>query len=75
MGWFFGFKLHLIVNENGEILSFQITPGNVSDISPVESLTEGLWGKLFGDRGYISSSLFKTSFQKIFSLLLDLEVI
>lgn len=58
MGWFFGFKLHLIVNEKGEILSFQITQGNVSDLSPVETLSKGLWGKMFGDRGYISSKLF-----------------
>jgi len=58
-GWFFGFKLHLIVNENGEILSFQITSGNISDIKPVKTLTKGLWGKLFGDKGYISSKLFE----------------
>ena len=57
-GWFFGLKLHLVVNEKGEILSFQITPGNTSDISPVKTLTKGLWGKIFGDRGYISSKLF-----------------
>ena len=58
-GWFFGFKLHLIVNDNGEILSFQITPGNISDIKPVKSLSKNIWGKLFGDRGYISSKLFE----------------
>jgi len=69
MGWFFGFKLHLIVNEKGEILSFQITPGNISDLSPVESLSEGIWGKLFGDRGYISSSLFQTLFTKNLQLI------
>ncbi len=59
MGWFFGFKLHLIVNEKGEIISFQITQGNVSDLSPVKTLSKGLWGKIFGDRGYISSKLFE----------------
>ena len=69
IGWFFGFKLHLIVNENGEILSFQITPGNVSDINPVKTLTKGLWGKLFGDRGYISSALFKELFLKNLQLI------
>lgn len=58
-GWFFGMKLHLVVNENGEIISFQITPGNVSDLNPVKSLAKGIWGKLFGDRGYISSKLFE----------------
>ncbi|EQA61964.1 transposase, IS4-like family protein [Leptospira alexanderi serovar Manhao 3 str. L 60] len=30
-GWFYGFKLHLIINDQGEILSFMITPGNVDD--------------------------------------------
>lgn len=68
-GWFFGFKLHLIVNEKGEIFSFQITQGNVSDISPVKSLAEGLWGKLIGDRGYISSSLFQELLEKNIQLI------
>ena len=73
MGWFFGFKLHLIVNENGEILSFQITQGNVSDINPVKSLTKGLWGKLFGDRGYISSKLFEELLLKNVQLITRLR--
>lgn len=58
-GWFYGFKLHLIINDQGEILSFQITPGNVADIAMVETLSKGLFGKLFGDKGYISSELGK----------------
>ena len=31
MGWFYGFKLHLIVNDRGELLSFFLTSGNVDD--------------------------------------------
>ena len=58
MGWFFGFKLHLVVNELGEILAFQLTPGNVDDRKPVPKMSEKLFGKLFGDRGYISKALF-----------------
>lgn len=58
-GWFYGFKLHLIINEQGEVLAFQITPGNVSDVSMVEKLSKGIFGKLFGDKGYISSKLGK----------------
>jgi len=54
-GWFYGFKLHLIVNELGEILAFQLTPGNVADVSMLEKLSKGLIGKLFGDKGYISA--------------------
>lgn len=58
-GWFYGFKLHIIINDKGEILAFQITPGNVSDVSVVESLSKGIYGKLFGDKGYISSAVCK----------------
>ena len=58
-GWFYGFKLHLIINDKGEILAFQLTPGNVTDISMVETLSRGITGKLFGDKGYISSEIGK----------------
>lgn len=58
MGWFFGFKLHLVINERGELLAFTLTPGNVDDRTPVEAMTTDLWGKLFGDKGYISQNLF-----------------
>jgi transposase len=57
MGWFFGFKLHLIVNDEGELLAFRLTPGNVDDRQPVTRLAAGLGGQLFGDRGYISQAL------------------
>jgi len=58
-GWFFGFKLHLIINELGEIISFMITPANVSDVKSelVEKLCQSLWGQLFGDKAYISKKL------------------
>ena len=59
MGWFYGFKLHLVVNDRGDLLAFQITPGNVDDRQPVLELTRGLTGKLVGDRGYISQRLFR----------------
>jgi len=66
MGWFYGFKLHLVINPYGEILAFAITPGNVDDrnFSTVSKLTKNLFGKLFGDRGYISQSLFGKLFAK-----------
>jgi hypothetical protein len=56
-GWFFGFKLHLIVNDQGELLQFCISPGNVDDRKPVPQLAKKLFGKLFGDKGYISQPL------------------
>ena len=59
-GWFFGFKLHLVINDRGEILQFCITPGNVDDRKPVPRLANELFGKLFGDKGYISKSLAQT---------------
>ena len=55
--WFYGFKLHLIVNDQGELLAFHLTAGNVDDRQPVAKLARGLYGKLFGDRGYISQAL------------------
>jgi len=55
--WFFGFKLHLVVNERGELLNATLTPGNVDDRVPVPKLVEGLFGKIFGDRGYVSGKL------------------
>ena len=54
MGWFFGFKLHLVFNNDNEIVALKLTPGNVHDTTPVPALTRDLIGKLFGDKGYIS---------------------
>ena len=57
MGWFYGFKLHLVINDRGELLSCYLTPGNVDDRRPVPHLVRKLWGRLFGDKGYISQPL------------------
>lgn len=59
MGWFYGLKLHLVINDCGEILACQLTPGNIDDRKPVPALSKSLFGKLIADRGYISQSLFK----------------
>ncbi|HSM81253.1 MAG TPA: IS982 family transposase [Nodosilinea sp.] len=55
--WFFGFKLHLVVNDQGELLNIQITPGNTDDRKPACDLLQGLYGKVFADRGYVSKAL------------------
>jgi hypothetical protein len=57
VGWFYGFKLHLVANDRGELLACQLTPGNVDDRKPVPILAQRLFGKLFGDKGYISQKL------------------
>jgi len=57
MGWFFGFKLHFLVNDRGELLAARVTPGNVDDRKPVPALVKRLFGKLFGDKGYLSKPL------------------
>ena len=64
MGWFYGFKLHLVINDKGEIIQWMLTPGNTDDRDPVknEKFTEKLFGKLFADRGYISQDLFEKLF-------------
>ncbi|CCY81822.1 transposase family protein [Prevotella sp. CAG:1185] len=64
MGWFFGFKLHLICNKHGELLNFMITLSDVDDCNPLEykSFIEFVYGKLVGDKGYISKNLFERLF-------------
>lgn len=64
MGWFYGFKLHLIINNRGEILAWLITPGNVADndLDICTRLGKGIQGLLFGDKGYISQKLFEQLF-------------
>ena len=64
MGWFYGFKLHLVINDKGEIIQWKLTPGNVDDRQPLKDkrLTERLFGKLFADRGDISQNLFEMLF-------------
>ena len=64
MGWFFGFKMHLIINEKGEVLSFMITPADIDDREPlkVKDFVNEIYGKLVGDKGYISKELFHELF-------------
>jgi hypothetical protein len=64
MGWFYGFKLHMVINDKGEILNFAITQANVDDRDPLknEAFLKNIFGKLFGDKGYISKELVKILF-------------
>lgn len=62
MGWFYGFKLHLVCNDRGELLNFCLTKGNVDDRNPevFNVLSRKLFGDLFADKGYISKHLFES---------------
>ena len=64
MGWFYGFKLHIVINDRGEILNFAITQANIDDREPLknESFLKAVFGKLFADKGYISEKLTKILF-------------
>ncbi len=64
MGFFYGFKLHIITNELGDILDFQISQANMDDRTPLKQggLIKKLWGKLYGDKGYVGKELFASLF-------------
>ena len=71
--WFFGFKLHLVINDCGELLSVRLTPGNTDDRQPVPELIKGLFGKLFGDKGYVSQPLFEALYDEGIQLVTKLK--
>jgi hypothetical protein len=68
-----GFKLHLVINECGELLGVTFTPGNVEDRVPVPSLTRRIAGKLFGDKGYISAALFRSLWERGIQLITSIR--
>jgi hypothetical protein len=73
MGWFYGFKLHLVINDQGELLAVKLTPGNVDDRVPVPEMVQELFGKLFGDKGYISQKLFDLLFAQDLHLVTKIK--
>lgn len=75
IGWFYGFKLHLLCNDQGQLVDVQVTPGNTDDRKPLKNdfFIAKLWGKLFGDKGYISKELFTELFGKGIHLVTRLK--
>lgn len=73
MGWYFGFKLHLVINNLGEIMSVTFTESTCDDRSVVQSLTKYLLGKLVGDKGYIKSELFEDLFKRGLELVTKIK--
>lgn len=63
--WFFGFKLHLVINEQGELLNVRLTPGNTDERQPLAQLLQRLFGRVFGDRGYVSQTLALQLYQSL----------
>ncbi len=57
MEWFYDFKFHLIINNQGGIISVKVTTDNLDDRKPMSEMADELWGCLYGDKGYISDPL------------------
>ncbi len=59
MGWFHGFKLHILINDKGELLNFIITQANVDDRTPIKehNFLKEIVGSLYDDKGYISKEI------------------
>ena len=70
-GWFYGMKLHLVINEIGEVISFCFTAGNVADNNPLvlENLCKNLQGEVYGDAGYVSKTIFEMLYEQGLMLL------
>jgi transposase len=73
VGWFYGFKLHILVNDQGERLVCRLTPGHVADRRPVPQMAQGLFGKLIGDKGYRSKDLLATLLQQGIELITPIK--
>jgi hypothetical protein len=64
MGWFFGLKLHLVINHKGQVMALRITPGNTADSTVLDTISQNLTGKLYADKGYVSRALFAALWQR-----------
>jgi hypothetical protein len=64
MGWFYGLKLHFVINHKGQIMALKITPGNIADSAVLDEITQRLTGKLCADKGYIGRELFSKLWQR-----------
>jgi hypothetical protein len=73
MGWFFGLKLHLVINHKADIVALQITPGNFDDRSVLERLFQSLKGSVYADKGYISKEKFLSFFKKGLKLITNVK--
>ena len=73
VGWFYGFKLHIVINDVGELLAFKVTTANVDDRAPVDDLTKHIIGKCMADKGYLSKKLFEKLFERGLQLVTTIK--
>ena len=64
MGWFYGLKLHLILNHKGEMMAIKLTPGNTDDRKALKNMVNSLKGKCYADKGYLGKKIFQTLWEK-----------
>ena len=75
VGWFYGFKLFLVVNGLGEMVQAFVTPGNVSDgaTATLKRLFKGLTGFAFADKGFVNSKAFPILFEQGLKLITSIR--
>ena len=73
MGWFFGFKMHMIINDIDQVIAIKITKGSVDDRMPVVELTKKLEGSIYADKVYIRAGLFKALYKKGLKLITGIK--
>ena len=73
MGWFYGLKLHLVINHKGQVVALRITPGNTADSAVLDEVTRHLAGKLYADKGYIGHELFKRLWRRGLHLITNIR--
>lgn len=69
VGWFFGLKLHIVINNHGELMAFKITRGNMHDAKASQSILHHLKGMAFGDKGYLGKEIFSSLLKKGLKLI------
>jgi len=69
VSWFFGLKLHIVINNHGELIAFKMSRGNKNDSKAGESLLQVLKGIAFGDKGYLGKKLFSRLLEKGLKLI------
>jgi transposase len=56
MGWYYGFKLHLVVDKDGLILAWRITTATVDDRKVLALVWHELTSMIVADAGYLGSN-------------------